>query len=157
MAYISIDDLSLFADIDEEKAEAMIADAVAQAVLVAPCLSVEGDLDANQTAAVLAVLRAAILRWNEAGTGALQQQTVGPFGQMMDTRQQRRSLFWPTEIGQLQAICQAVIGDDSGIFSIDTAPSCSIVHAEVCAINFGAEYCSCGASLTLAGPLWELP
>lgn len=157
MAYISSDDLTIFADIDGDKTDAMIADAVAQAVLVAPCLAVEDDLDEIYLPAVKSVLRAAILRWNEAGTGALSQQTAGPFSMAVDTRQQRRSLFWPSEIEQLQRICQAISGDDAGIFSIDTAPSCTTQHAEVCAINFDADYCSCGAVLTLAGPLWELP
>lgn len=157
MAYISIDDLDPFTTIDAAKAAAMIEDAVAQAVLVAPCLSVQTDLDDNQQAAVKSVLRAAILRWNEGGTGAFQQQTAGPFTVMTDTRQTRRSLFWPSEIDQLQGICRTVLGSDSGIFAVDTAPSCSIEHAEVCALFFGATYCSCGAALTLAGPLWELP
>lgn len=157
MAYISTDDLDVFATIDVDKAEAMIADAVAQAVMVAPCLAVEDDLDANQKAAVLAVLRSAILRWNEAGTGAVQQQTAGPFTSMVDTRQQRRSLFWPTEIAQLQGICTTLAGGSGGIFAIDTVGCGTIQHAEVCALYFGALYCSCGASLTLDGPLWELP
>lgn len=155
MAYITADDLAPFAEIDPAKAAAMMADAVAQAILVAPCLAAESDLDANQKAAVLSVLRAAVLRWNEAGTGALQTQTAGPFGQTVDTRQQRRALFWPSEISQLQSVCTTVNGGAPGAFSIDTAPGCTVVHADACSINFGATYCSCGAILTLAAPLWE--
>lgn len=157
MAYIVIADLAPFADIEISKATAMIEDAQAQAILVAPCLADEDDLNANQKAAVKAVLRAAILRWNEAGSGAWSQQSIGPAQMTIDTRQQRRSLFWPTEIEQLQTICTAVSGNVGGAFTIDTAPSCGIVHAEACSINFGASYCSCGAILTLAGPLWECP
>lgn len=156
MAFIEPIDLDPFADIDPAKAAAMIADAEAQAILAAPCLADVDDLDANQVAAVRAVLRGAILRWNDAGSGAYQQQTAGPFSVMMDTRQTRRSLFWPSEIEQLQSICTAVAGGAGGAFSIDTAPGCAIQHAEVCSINFGASYCSCGA--VLAGyPLYELP
>jgi hypothetical protein len=157
MPYIDTSDLDPFATIDAVKASAMIADAEAQAILVAPCLSDADELDANQKAAVKAVLRGAVLRWNDTGSGALQAQTAGPFGVTLDTRQTRRSLFWPSEIEQLIKICNAVTGGAGGAFSIDTAPGCSIVHAEVCSINFGATYCSCGAILTLAGPLWELP
>lgn len=157
MAYIELDDLEPFADIEVLKAEAMIADAVAQAILVAPCLADEGDLDANQIAAVKSVLRGAILRWNDSGSGAFTQQQAGPFGVTMDTRQQRRSLFWPSEIEQLEKICNAVSGGAGGAFAIDTAPGCTVTHADSCSINFGAEYCSCGALLTLAGPLWGCP
>lgn len=44
--------------------------------------------------------------------------------------------------------------EQSGIFAVDTV-STSVVHADICAANFGAIYCSCGALLTLAGPLYE--
>lgn len=157
MAYITSDDLEPFADIDPEKADAMIEDAVAQAILVAPCLATESDLDANQKAAVKSILRGVVLRWNDSGSGAWQQQSIGPASLTIDTRHQRRSLFWPSEIEQLQAVCTAVNGGATGAFSIDTAPSCSITHAEACSINFGANYCSCGAVLTGCWPLYELP
>lgn len=153
--FISTDDLIPFATIDEEKADAMIADAEALALLVAPCLdrTAEDDeaLTDQQAAAVRAILRGAILRWNEAGTGAKSQRTAGPFSETFDTRQVRKGMFLPSEIEQLQSICD---GDDgSGIFSIDTISTCN-VHADICALNFGATYCSCGA--VLAGfPLYE--
>lgn len=123
MAYIDPVDLAPFADIDVAKATAMIEDAVAQAILVAPCLAEEDDLDDHQRAAVKAVLRGAILRWNDSGSGAFTQQQAGPFGVTVDTRQTRRSLFWPSEIEQLVKICDAVAGGQSGAFAIDTAPT----------------------------------
>jgi hypothetical protein len=46
-------------------------------------------------------------------------------------------------------------GADGGVFDIDTV-STTITHADICAINFGATYCSCGASLTLGWPLYEI-
>ena len=43
-----------------------------------------------------------------------------------------------------------------GTFSVDTAPSAS-VHSEICALVFGALYCSCGADINgLVGPLYEV-
>lgn len=43
----------------------------------------------------------------------------------------------------------------SGSFAIDTAWNAG-VHAAICALNFGALYCSCGADLTnYAYPLFE--
>lgn len=148
MAYIDTTDLDPFApDLDPVKAAAMIEDAVAQAVLVAPCLAEEGELTDHQKAAVKAVLRGAILRWNDSGSGALQREAAGPFSYELDTRQTRRSLFWPSEIDQLQKVCSAVTGGDSGAFTVDTVPSCAVEHSETCSIRFGAEYCSCGAIL----------
>lgn len=156
MAYITIDDLSPFATIAQAKAQAMIADAVAQAILAAPCLADESDLDADQKAAVRAVLRQAILRWNDSGTGAFQQQTAGPFSVAFDTRATRRALFWPSELEQLQAICAAVTGaSDGGAYGVDTAWSSTAIHADDCALVFGATYCSCGSALNGGlGPLW---
>ena len=154
MAFLTVDDLEYFIEVPNPvKAQAMIDDASAIAVLVAPCLADEDELTDAQLAAVKAVLRGAIIRWNEAGSGAIQSETAGPFSQTLDTRQTRKAMFWPTEIEQLQQICAGTGG--GGIFSIDTAPGCSTTHAEICSINFGA-YCSCGADI--AGfPLYELP
>lgn len=158
-AFLEPEDLSPFAEIEEAKAEAMIADAEALASTVAPCLGdPDVSLSPSQEAAVRAVLRSAVLRWNDSGSGAFQSQTTGPFSVTMDTRQQRRSLFWSTEIEQLQAVCAAVTGGSGGAFSVDTVPTGGRQHSLVCSLNFGANYCSCGADLTgpSEGPLWEL-
>lgn len=146
-------DLAPFAEIPEAKAQAMIDDAVALAVRVAPCIN---EPEFSQHAAARAILRGAVLRWNEAGTGALHSETLGSdYSYTTDNRQQRRGLFWPSEIEQLQGLCRSA---PTGAFSVDTlgglsAPS----HSDVCALQFGALYCSCGASLTLGQPLWEWP
>ena len=155
MAFLVPADLTPFAEIDETKAQEMIDDATAIAVLVAPCLADEGELTAQQLAATKAVLRGAILRWNDTGSGALTQQTAGPFSQTIDNRQGRKSMFWPTEIDSLQAICRESDGS-GGAFAIDTYPACGpVVHADICSINFGATYCSCGAALTGLYALYE--
>ena len=147
------DDLMPFADIDEMKAQAMIDDALALAARVAPCILTD---DFAYGGAAKAILRGAVLRWNDSGSGALQAESAGPFSQTFDTRQQRRSLFWPSEIEALQGLCQSD-SDDAGAFSIDAVPELgSAAHADICALYFGADYCSCGAVLT-AGlyPLYE--
>lgn len=156
--FLTLDDLAPFApSLDDAKAQAMIDDATAVALLTAPCLATEDEdnpLTALQLAAVKAVLRGAILRWDEAGSGALSAQTAGPFSQTLDTRTQRRGMFWPSEIEQLQNICKGE--GDGGAFSIDTLPaSTTAIHADICALNFGALYCSCGAVLTALFPLYE--
>lgn len=147
------EDLAPFAVIDDAKAQAMIDDAIATAALVAPCI-LEDTF--TQEAAAKAIIRGAILRWNEAGTGAVQstQTNLGAFGesQSYDTRVVRRGMFWPSEIADLQKLCRD--SSAGGIFAVDTVGCLAPVHADICSINFGATYCSCGA--WLAGlPLYE--
>ena len=143
-------DLTPFATIDAAKAAAMIEDAEAMALLAAPCLS-EGITPAK-IAAVKAILRGAILRWNEAGSGAFQQVQVGPFGNSLDTRQQRRAMFWPSEIEQLQALCASA--DQGKAFSVDTV-GCGTSHLPWCSLMFVALYCSCGVDIA-GEPIFEL-
>lgn len=147
------EDLAPFAEIPLAKAEAMIADALAMAKLAAPCIV---NHDFAHPEAALAVIRGAILRWNEAGSGVVTQSshTVGPFQASESYMQpQRRALFWPSEIEQLKKLCA---DSSSGkAFSYDTAGAGLITHAEICSLYFGALDCSCGAILAGAGPLWE--
>lgn len=154
--FLTPDDLAPFATIDQAKAEAMIEDAEAQATLAAPCIA---DLDETDDAvkfkAVKSILRAAVLRWDEAGAGGIttEQTGSGPFQHMTvtNTTKPRRGMFWPSEIEQLQGICAT----SSGAFAIDTAPPLTGMHAPWCALAFGAAYCSCG--LDIAGePIYEM-
>jgi hypothetical protein len=73
----------------------------------------------------------------------------------VDTRQRSGFNIWPTEIKALQDICSAGQTASSGAFSI-TPSGGTVVHMPWCAINFGANYCSCGADLTnYEYPLYE--
>lgn len=143
------DDLTPFAEIDVGKAQAMIDDALAMAAVVAPCIT---DAEFAYDAAARAVIRGAILRWNDSGTGALTQQGAGPFQVSYDNRNPRKSLFWPSEIKQLQELC-AESGTGQA-FTIDTLGT-STIHAPWCSIYFGADYCSCGADIAGA-PIYEV-
>lgn len=103
VSFLSVSDLLVFApELSEDKANAMIEDATAMAVLAAPCITDEAFTNAL---AVRAILRGAILRWNDAGTGAVTAQAAGPFSQSLDTRQERKGMFWPSEIVALQSLC----------------------------------------------------
>lgn len=113
--FLDVNDLAVFAEIPSAKAEAMIQDAEAMALLAAPCINAEGFAYGD---AVKAILRGAILRWNEAGSGALQSQNAGIFGQTIDTRQERRGMFWPSEIVALQSLCVDATG---GVYSTSLA------------------------------------
>lgn len=116
---LTVDDLLPFApSIDEAKASAMIEDALALAGEVAPCILEDSFA---KSAAAKAILRGAVLRWNDSGSGAIVSQAAGPFSQTIDTSQVRRAMFWPTEITDLQRLCR----DSSGrgkVFQIDTTP-----------------------------------
>ena len=149
MPAVSLDpsDLEPFADIELGKAHAMIDDALARAGRIAPCIL---TAEFEHAAAAKAIIRGAILRWHEAGTGVVSQQGAGPFQQSIDTRQPRKSMFWPSEITELQELCAEAGG--GGAFAVDTVATTDY-HAEYCALNFDANYCDCGA--VLAGyPLW---
>jgi hypothetical protein len=143
------EDLAPFATIEPAKAQAMIDDAMALAARIAPCILDDGFTDPG---AARAILRGAVLRWHDAGSGALSSQSAGPFAQVIDNRQPRRGLFWPSEIEQLQDLCKA---DSTGAFSVDTVAAPAAQHADICALRFGARYCSCGAVLTMNLPLYE--
>lgn len=101
--FLTVADLLVFSPgIDQVKAQGMIDDASALAVLAAPCID---TVTFTNLTAVKAILRGAILRWEDSGSGALSAQTAGPFGQTLDTRQQRKGMFWPSEIVLLQSLC----------------------------------------------------
>jgi hypothetical protein len=116
---ITLADLAPFADIPAAKAQAMIDDALAMAVRVAPCIT---TADFAYPDAAKAIIRGAVLRWNEAGNGALSQVTSGPFSQTVDTRHQRRGMFWPSEITELAGLCEDSTSSGKA-FEIDTAPA----------------------------------
>ncbi|CKH13786.1 hypothetical protein PXH78_26940 [Mycolicibacterium smegmatis] len=116
---ITYDDLSVFApSLDEEKAEAMIADALAMAARVAPCI-LEDDLTDAEEAAVKAILRGAILRWNDQGTSQAPQLVAGPF-QYIPRSAPRRSLLLPSEIRELSKICGQT--STRSAFTVDMIP-----------------------------------
>jgi len=115
---LTFSDLEPFATIDAAKAAAMIEDALSLAERVAPCTT---SVDFEYAGAAKAIIRRAILRWNDSGSGAITQRGAGPFQETVDNRQPHRSLFWPSEIRELQELCAAV--DDGGAFSVDTVPS----------------------------------
>ena len=116
--WVTYEDLDVWQlDITEAQADALIKQAESQAKLAAPCLS--GDLTDDQVDALKGILTSAVVRWYEAGSGALGQQSVGPFALTPDTRV-RRGAFWPTEIRDLQRICGARNGGRGLPHTIDT-------------------------------------
>ncbi|WP_130865844.1 hypothetical protein [Acidipropionibacterium timonense] len=154
MAVISIEDLAPFADIPTERAQAMIDDAVAVALRVAPCLS---DPAFPYLGAAKAILRRAILRWNETGvSGSTTSETAGPFTHVMTTRPSS-GLLWPSEITDLQKLCRDASSSGRAFSVMPKISPGRGVHAEVCSTVWGGT-CSCGSDINGSdGPLWELP
>jgi hypothetical protein len=144
-----------------ELVEVMVNGANAKASRVAPCLTWD-DEDEDHPAPTVEqldeaklVLVGAIKRWADAGSGGLSQQTAGPFGQVIDTRQRTGYNLWPSEITGLQDICRTDGPVGRTAFSLDTAATTS-AHMPWCSLILGATYCSCGADLTdYEYPLFE--
>lgn len=131
----------------------MVAGANAKASRVAPCLaSADPPPSADQLAEARLILLGAVKRWAEAGAGALTQQTAGPFSVSTDTRQRTGFNLWPSEIEALQELCRTA--GPASAFSVDTAPGAGSIHSPICALVFGAAYCSCGAAIA-GQPLYE--
>lgn len=145
MAFLTLEDLRPFANIPPDRAMAMITDAEADAAIVAPCLSLPTfAAQPRLVAALRAVLRQAVLRWHEAGSGAVQQTSIGPFSESVDTRLPRRGMFWPSEIERLQELCAQLNGTGSaGGYTVDTAGTAVVAHMPWCALMWQATYCSC--------------
>lgn len=161
--YVTPNDLAPFADIDALKAEAMIADAEALAFRVAPCLNDPSvTLDATQHAYVLSILRRAILRWEASGNSGSTvtlSESAGPLSQSQTVQTKASRLLWPSEIADLQEFCAEITGKQKSanqVHTVETGGWRSSPHSEICALRFGALYCSCGADLTnYRYPLWE--
>lgn len=152
MSIIDLDDLpSALRTL--ELIDAMVDGANAKAYRVAPCLAV--DPSPAQLSEARLILLGAVKRWAEAGSGAVQQQSAGPFSMMTDTRQRGGYNLWPSEITDLQGICRSDDDEPSRLaFSVDTAPRSTSSHLPWCSWSMGATWCSCGADL--AGfPIYE--
>lgn len=100
-------DLSPLTKASCEQLAIIIDDLEAAAVFAAPCLANPAGLSETQTGAVRALLRSAAMRWVDRVMGTDRQLVAGPFsaGSVPGSSEQRRTLWWPSEIQQLQAIC----------------------------------------------------
>lgn len=114
-------DLVHFATIAPAKAQEMIDDAIGTAFIHAPCL-LDPSFPSEKRAAAKAILRGAVLRWNEAGSGAVVMQSSMSYAQTVDTRQQRRVMFFSSEIDALKQLCRPDGEDRGAAFAIDIFP-----------------------------------
>lgn len=116
MALLAPADLADFVTgLTDAQIAVMIADVEALAVQAAPCLA--GELPDQARAAVLAVLRSAVMRWADQASAGDRQLTAGPFtiGAMAGAgEQQRGPLLRAHEVTQLQAVCAQLVGRTPG-------------------------------------------
>lgn len=113
--FLTVEDLAPFTSAPPEQVDVMIADVEALALQAAPCLA--GELPDQARAAVLAVLRSAVMRWADQASSGDRQLTAGPFtiGAMAGAgEQQRGPLLRAHEVSQLQAICAQLVGRTPG-------------------------------------------
>lgn len=135
-----------------ELIDALVAGANAKAARVAPCLTGSPSPTPGQRDEAKLVLIGAVRRWAEAGSGAVQQQTAGPFSMTTDNRQRTGYNLWPSEIKDLQDICKNA-DDGRRAFAVDTVGTGGY-HSPICSIYFGSSTCSCGADLA-GQPIYE--
>lgn len=137
-----------------EQADMWLAGANASAVRVAPCLaSTDPPPTQDQLDEAKLVLVGTVIRWYEAGAGALRSKRAGPFSEEVDTRVKTGYNMWPSEIERLKDICRG--GKSGRAFGVDTAPQApSMTHLPWCSVMFKAKYCSCGADIA-GRPIYE--
>ncbi len=126
MAIIDVTDLPTALQ-SADMVQLMVDGANARAARVAPCLTWTGTPteqpapSSDQLAEAKLVLVGAVKRWAESGSGAVSQQTAGPFGMSVDTRQRAGFNLWPSEIEALQEICAS--SATGRAYEVDTAPA----------------------------------
>lgn len=147
-------------DIPDDVATALIAGTWARALKIAPCLAdmewTDDDTEPGwaNTQLVKDILRDAILRRDEAGTGVVGSRVSGDY---QETLKYSGGLFRPSEIADLQQLCSDYKSSGRATTHL-TIPEESVYvqHADWCSINFGGTLCDCGAELTQDGlPLWH--
>lgn len=154
--FVQPDDLAPWATIPDQMAGALIADAEAQAIHVAPCLAT-ATLDADQQAFVLSILRSAIIRRWKRDNDDGKQVTIGQVSVGAGDTSHPGRILWDSEIRQLQALCARLSGGGRGAYTIDSGLYRAMPsgHRPWCDVMFGRGACSCGADLTGGDPLWE--
>lgn len=113
------------------------------------CPSAEFASEATRRRIVCSVVRRSMEAAIPAGVDQM-SQTAGPFSQQFTSSNSGGDFYLTkSEKKALGEGAQKAFGVTVAAF----APSLS--HRPWCSLMFGALYCSCGADLTLADPLWE--
>lgn len=154
-------------EMEEGAAQEMIITVWARVLKVAPCLRVSQDEpspldDPVNLQIVKDVVRGAVLRWADRGSGALKFQSSGDFSQ---TLADVGALLRPNEIRELEEMCGEFTRQQRAATISTATYNNEIVHAPWCSVNFAAGalnpqpgapvFCNCGSILNNgAGPIW---
>ena len=95
--YLQPDDVTPLADIKPARLTVLIEDAETFATMAAPPLAARLTLTDQQRAQVKTILRRAVVRESDAGTGAKTQESAGLYFYMVDTRTARSVSFLSEE------------------------------------------------------------
>lgn len=154
--YLQPEDVSPFTDVDADRLVILIEDAEVFATMAAPPLADPEPLTTTQRAQVKTILRRAVIREADAGSGAKTQETAGPYSYTVDTRKADNVSFLTDEE---EDALRGVVGivKSTQAFSADlTTTSGYSDHLPWCDLMFGGLSCSCGVSLTGYFPLYEM-
>lgn len=110
-------------DVSSDTVDDYIADVWARALSIVPVIAEDTWPSKPEKAAqIKAILRAIILRWHEAQSGAITgtAQTAGPYAQnlQLDQRPKRGYTLMPSEVVDLQRVVRV----KGSMFSVSTTP-----------------------------------
>lgn len=150
--YLQPEDVFPFVEVDLARLVILIEDAEVFATMVVPTLTEPSSISADQRRQVKTILRRAVIREADAGTGSKVQESAGPYSYTVDTRSLRGASFLTEDEEEtLRTICG--VGRSNQVFSVDVTPTLT-EHLPWCDLMFGGVTCTCGASL--AGyPIYE--
>lgn len=154
--YLQPADVTPFTDVDTARIDILIEDAEVFATLAAPPLADPAPLTETQRAQVKTILRRAVIREADAGTGAKTQEVAGPYSYTVDTRKANDvSFLTEEEEDALRGVVGIVKSTQAFNTDVTPAPGYSD-HLPWCDLMFGGLTCSCGVSLTGYFPLYEM-
>lgn len=153
--YLQPADVMPFTDVDTDRLAILIEDAEVFATMAAPPLADPLPLTDSQRAQVKTILRRAVIREADAGSGAKTQETAGPYSYTVDTRKSTDVSFLTEEE---EDALRGVVGivKSTQAFNTDVTSAGYSLHLPWCDLMFGGLTCSCGVSLTGSYPIFEM-
>jgi hypothetical protein len=119
--YLRPDDVTPLVDIELARLAVLIEDAETFATMAAPPLADPLTLTEQQRAQVKTILRRAVVRESDSGTGAKTQESAGVYSYTVDTRT-ARSVSFLTEEEQDALRGMVGLGRSTTAFTIDLTP-----------------------------------
>lgn len=120
--YLQPADVTPLVEVDPDRLVILIEDAETFATMAAPPLAAPDALTEQQRAQVKTILRRAVVRESDSGTGAKVQEAAGPYSYTVDTRSTRTVSFLTDE--EEDALRSLVgLGRSNTAFNTDVTPA----------------------------------